>query len=59
MATRAQKRTNIVVSRVVPPVLLGVVTYASYAITKPLCSETPMSLMSLMGLVSLDNSRSY
>lgn len=44
MATRAQKRTNIVVARVVPPVLLGIVTYASYAITKPLCSEPPPKL---------------
>ncbi|KAJ6164494.1 Zinc finger DHHC-type palmitoyltransferase [Penicillium chermesinum] len=39
MATRAQTRTNLVVSRVVPPVLLGIVAYASYAITKPLCID--------------------
>ena len=39
MATRAQKRVNLVVSRIIPPVLLGVVVYASYAITKPICSE--------------------
>jgi hypothetical protein len=35
----AQKRANLVVSRIIPPVLLGIVVYASYAITKPLCSE--------------------
>lgn len=39
MATLAQKRVNLAVSRIIPPVLLGVVTYASYAVTKPLCSE--------------------
>ena len=39
MATAAQKRVNLVVSRIIPPVLLGVITYASYAITKTLCSE--------------------
>lgn len=35
----AQKRVNLAVSRVIPPVLLGVVVYASYAVTKQLCSE--------------------
>jgi palmitoyltransferase len=39
MASPAQKRVNVVVSRLIPPVLLGVVIYASYAVTKPLCSE--------------------
>lgn len=39
MASPAQKRANVVVSRLIPPVLLGVVIYASYAVTKPLCSE--------------------
>lgn len=39
MATHAQKRVNLAVSRIIPPVLLGVVVYATYAITKPLCSE--------------------
>ncbi|OKP09689.1 Palmitoyltransferase pfa5 [Penicillium subrubescens] len=37
MATAAQKRINLVVSRIIPPVLLGAVVYASYAITKTLC----------------------
>jgi palmitoyltransferase len=39
MASPAQKRVNVVVSRLIPPVLLGAVVYASYAVTKPLCSE--------------------
>ncbi|KAJ5573954.1 uncharacterized protein N7459_008381 [Penicillium hispanicum] len=39
MATLAQKRVNLAVSRIIPPVLLGVVTYASYAVTKPLCID--------------------
>jgi palmitoyltransferase len=39
MATAAQKRVNLVVSRIIPPVLLGLFIYASYAITKTLCSE--------------------
>lgn len=38
MATAAQKRVNLIVSRIIPPVLLGAVVYASYAITKTLCS---------------------
>ncbi|CAG7997005.1 unnamed protein product [Penicillium nalgiovense] len=39
MASPAQKRANVVVSRLIPPVLLGVVIYASYAVTKPLCID--------------------
>ncbi|KAJ5689509.1 hypothetical protein N7462_003901 [Penicillium macrosclerotiorum] len=39
MATNAQKRVNLAVSRVIPPVLLGVVFYASYAVTKPICID--------------------
>ncbi|CAL5872097.1 uncharacterized protein PFLUO_LOCUS6354 [Penicillium psychrofluorescens] len=39
MATAAQKRVNLAVSRVIPPVLLGAVVYASYAVTKPLCID--------------------
>ncbi|KAJ5104939.1 hypothetical protein NUU61_002286 [Penicillium alfredii] len=39
MATPAQKRVNVAVSRVIPPVLLGAVVYASYAVTKPLCID--------------------
>ncbi|KAJ5754586.1 hypothetical protein N7533_004129 [Penicillium manginii] len=35
----AEKRANLVVSRIIPPVLLGIVVYASYAITKPLCID--------------------
>ncbi|KAJ5240989.1 uncharacterized protein N7469_002580 [Penicillium citrinum] len=37
--TNAQKRVNLAVSRIIPPVLLGIVIYASYAITKPLCID--------------------
>ncbi|OQE19415.1 hypothetical protein PENSTE_c015G04220 [Penicillium steckii] len=37
--TNAQKRVNLAVSRIIPPVLLGTVIYASYAITKPLCID--------------------
>lgn len=40
MSTPAQKRVNLAVSKIVPPGLLGVVVYASYAVTKPLCSES-------------------
>lgn len=39
MATQAQKRVNLTVSRIIPPVLLGAVVYASYAVTKPLCID--------------------
>ncbi|KAJ6107835.1 Palmitoyltransferase pfa5 [Penicillium sp. IBT 18751x] len=39
MATQAQKRVNLAVSRIIPPVLLGAVVYASYAVTKPLCID--------------------
>ncbi|KGO68850.1 hypothetical protein PITC_077910 [Penicillium italicum] len=39
MASPAQKRVNVVVSRLIPPVLLGAVIYASYAVTKPLCID--------------------
>ncbi|KAJ5794928.1 hypothetical protein N7457_001527 [Penicillium paradoxum] len=39
MASSAQKRVNVVISRLIPPVLLGAVVYASYAITKPLCLD--------------------
>ncbi|KAJ5360488.1 Zinc finger DHHC-type palmitoyltransferase [Penicillium concentricum] len=39
MASPAQKRVNVVVSRLIPPVLLGAVVYASYAVTKPLCID--------------------
>ncbi|KAJ5685503.1 hypothetical protein N7536_008122 [Penicillium majusculum] len=39
MASPAQKRANVVVSRLIPPVLLGAVVYASYAVTKPLCID--------------------
>ncbi|KAJ5461692.1 Palmitoyltransferase pfa5 [Penicillium daleae] len=39
MATAAQKRVNLVVSRIIPPVLLGLFIYASYAITKTLCID--------------------
>lgn len=39
MATAAQKRVNLVVSRIIPPLILGAVIYASYAVTKTLCSE--------------------
>ncbi|KAK9859705.1 hypothetical protein MYU51_013945 [Penicillium brevicompactum] len=35
----AQKRVNVAVSRLIPPVLLGAVVYASYAVTKPLCID--------------------
>ncbi|KAJ5672543.1 hypothetical protein N7507_001670 [Penicillium longicatenatum] len=39
MATRAQKRVNLAVSKIVPPVLVGFMVYASYAVTKPLCID--------------------
>ncbi|KAJ6072317.1 hypothetical protein N7467_010402 [Penicillium canescens] len=39
MASQAQKRVNAVVSRLIPPLLLGVTIYASYAVTKPLCID--------------------
>ena len=45
MASPAQKRANVVVSRIIPPVLLGAVVYASYAVTKPLCSEFSLDLV--------------
>ena len=33
---------NLAVARIIPPILLGIVIYAAYAITKPLCSEYPL-----------------
>jgi palmitoyltransferase len=53
MATAAQKRVNLAVSRVIPPVLLGVIVYASYAITKPLCSELRTSPPTSMRIAPL------
>lgn len=40
MAASPDKRVNLAVARIIPFVLLGVVVYASYAFTKPLCSES-------------------
>ncbi|CAI7597564.1 unnamed protein product [Penicillium pancosmium] len=45
----AQKRANLVVSRIIPPVLLGIVVYASYAITKPLCTTYLRLLYNVIG----------
>lgn len=45
MASPAQKRVNVVVSRLIPPVLLGAVVYASYVVTKPLCREFSVNLV--------------
>lgn len=45
MASPAQKRVNVVVSRLIPPVLLGAVIYASFTVTKPLCSEFFVNLV--------------
>ncbi|KAJ5647431.1 Palmitoyltransferase pfa5 [Penicillium lividum] len=39
MATRAQKRVNLAVSKVIPPLLVGFMIYASYAVTKPICID--------------------
>ncbi|KAJ5280102.1 hypothetical protein N7478_005474 [Penicillium angulare] len=39
MATRAQKRINVAVSKIVPPLIIGFIIYASYAVTKPLCID--------------------
>ncbi|GIJ85796.1 palmitoyltransferase pfa5 [Aspergillus pseudoviridinutans] len=40
MARRAaDKRVNLAVARIIPPILIGVFGYASYAITKPLCVD--------------------
>ncbi|KAJ5182782.1 hypothetical protein N7492_000398, partial [Penicillium capsulatum] len=39
MASPAQKRVNLAVLKIVPPGLLGVVVYATYAVTKPLCID--------------------
>ena len=39
MARPPSKRVNQAVSRIIPPILLGAVIYATYVITKQLCSE--------------------
>ncbi|KAJ5735584.1 uncharacterized protein N7483_000709 [Penicillium malachiteum] len=39
MATRAQKRVNLAVSKVVPPLIIGFIIYACYVVTKPLCID--------------------
>ncbi|RJE18260.1 palmitoyltransferase pfa5 [Aspergillus sclerotialis] len=39
MARSPTKRVNVAVSRIIPPILLGVVIYASYVVTKPLCID--------------------
>ncbi|KAJ5176658.1 Palmitoyltransferase pfa5 [Penicillium canariense] len=39
MASPAQKRVNLAVSKIIPPVLLGAVVYACYAVTKTLCID--------------------
>lgn len=42
MAASPDRRANLAVARAIPFVLLGVVIYACYAFTKPLCSEFAM-----------------
>ncbi|KAL4896092.1 DHHC palmitoyltransferase-domain-containing protein [Aspergillus ambiguus] len=36
---RPDRRVNIAIARVIPPILLAIVVYACYAITKPLCID--------------------
>ncbi|PLN74965.1 zf-DHHC-domain-containing protein [Aspergillus taichungensis] len=36
---RPDRRMNLAVARIIPPILLGIVIYAAYAITKPLCID--------------------
>jgi palmitoyltransferase len=38
---RPDRRVSIAVARIIPLMLLGIIIYASYAVTKPLCSESP------------------
>lgn len=39
MARQPDPRITLAVARVIPVVLFGVIIYACYAVTKPLCSE--------------------
>lgn len=39
---RPDRRVSLAVARIIPLVLLCTVIYASYAITKPLCSQFPL-----------------
>lgn len=34
-----QKAANVAIARIIPVILGGIVVYASYAVTKQLCSE--------------------
>ena len=38
-AAGPDRRVNLAVAKIIPPILLGIVIYASYAVTKQLCSK--------------------
>lgn len=40
MAASPDRRVNLAVARIIPPILLGIVIYACYAVTKQLCSRS-------------------
>lgn len=40
MAASPDRRVNLAVARIIPPILLGIVIYACYAVTKQLCSKS-------------------
>lgn len=39
MAASPDRRVNLAVARIIPFILLGIVIYACYAVTKQLCSR--------------------
>lgn len=44
MAASPDRRVNLAVARIIPPILLGIVIYACYAVTKQLCSKSLLLL---------------
>ena len=45
MAASPDRRVNLAVARIIPPILLGIVIYACYAVTKQLCSKSFVHLL--------------
>lgn len=49
-AAGPDRRINLAVAKIIPPILLGIVIYASYAVTKQLCSKS-FRLCSCIGVI--------
>lgn len=52
-AAGPDRRVNLAVAKIIPPILLGIVIYACYAVTKQLCSKS-YRLCSCIGVILPD-----